>query len=111
MTSGAGRGGDGTSGFLRFFEFALCGMAFELGNALSGRGGILGAAGGTCTGGGDSEGNEEGGEYVVISTEGERALLPEDWELGEGESSGGAGGGRMKWKVREAICICDLYTA
>ncbi len=48
---------------------------------------------------------------MVISTEGERALLPEDWELGEGESSGGAGGGRMKWKVREAICICDLYRA
>ena len=43
-----------------------------------------------------------------MSTEGERALLPEDCELGEGESSGGAGGGRMKWKVRDAICICEL---
>ena len=63
---------------MRFFEFALCGIAFEFGSALSGKGGILGAAVGTCAGGGDSEGSEEGGEYVVISTDGERARLPED---------------------------------
>lgn len=44
----------------------------------------------------------------VISTEGERGRFAEDWELGEGESSGAGGGGRTKWKVREAICICDL---
>lgn len=39
----------------------------------------------------------------VISTDGERGLLAEDCELGEGESSGAGGGGRTKWKVREAI--------
>ena len=44
----------------------------------------------------------------VMSTEGERALLTEDWELGEGVSSGAGGGGRTKWKVRDAICIWDL---
>ena len=78
MTSGAGEGGEGTSGFLRFFEFALCDIAFELGSAVSVNGGIFNAAVGTCAGGGDSEGSEEGGEYVVISTDGERARLPED---------------------------------
>lgn len=93
---------------MRFLPFALWGIAFEFGSAVSGNGGIFGAAEGTCAGGGDSDGREEGGEYEVISTEGERARLPEDCELGDGESSGGAGGGRIKWKVREAICICDL---
>ena len=39
----------------------------------------------------------------VISTDGERGRLAEDCELGEGESSGAGGGGRTKWKVREAI--------
>ena len=108
MTSGGCRGGDGASGFLRFLPFVLCGMAFEFGRATSGSGGILGAAEGTCAGGGDSDGREEGGEYVVMSTEGDLARFPEDSELGDGESSGGAGGGRTKWKVRDAICICEL---
>ena len=44
-----------------------------------------------------------------MSTDGERARLPEDCELGEGESSGGAGGGRTKKNVLDAICICALY--
>ncbi len=78
MISGTGSGGDGTSGFLRFFPFVLCGIAFELGRAASDNGGILGAAVGTCEGGGDSDGREEGGEYVVMSTEGERARFPDD---------------------------------
>ena len=78
MTSGAGSGGDGASGFLRFLPFVLCGIVFELGSAASDNGGIFGAAMGTCVGGGDSEGSEEGGEYVVMSTEGERARFPED---------------------------------
>jgi hypothetical protein len=38
-----------------------------------------------------------------MSTEGERWRFAEDCELGEGVSSGGGGGGRIKWKVREAI--------
>ena len=53
-------------------------MAFELGSVVSGSGGIFGAATGTCVGGGDSDGRDEGGEYVVMSTEGERARFPED---------------------------------
>ena len=60
--------------------------------------------------GGDDGGMEEGGDMEaatsneVMSTEGERGLLSmEDSELGEGESSGAGGGGRMKWKVRDAI--------
>ena len=38
-----------------------------------------------------------------MSTDGERGRFVEDCELGEGVSSGGGGGGRIKWKVREAI--------
>lgn len=54
------------------------------------------------------EGCDEGGEMDVTSREGERARLLEDWELGDGVSSGGGGGGRTKWNVRDAICIWDL---
>lgn len=67
--------------------------------------------------GGEHGGMEEGGEMdvtsrEVMSTEGERGRCStEECELGEGESSGGAGGGgRTKWNVREAIWICDLST-
>lgn len=74
----------------------------ELGSALvEAIGGILGAGGG-----GEVEGIEEAGDKEVISTistEGERGGLADDCELGEGESSGTGGGGRTKWKVREAI--------
>lgn len=44
----------------------------------------------------------------VISTDGERARLADDWELGDGVSSGGEGGGRTNVNVRDAICMCDL---
>jgi hypothetical protein len=52
---------------------------------------------------------EDGGETSreVMSTEGDRARL-EPWEEGDGESEGTGGGGRTKWNVRDAICICDL---
>jgi len=53
--------------------------------------------------GGEFGGCEEGGDIDVISTEGERARLVDDWELGEGVSSGGEGGGRTKLNVRDAI--------
>lgn len=39
----------------------------------------------------------------VMSTEGERGLLLDDCELGDGVSSGGGGGGSTKWNVRDAI--------
>ena len=94
-------------------------MELELGNCGSGnRGTLFGGEPATsaAAAGGEQGGIEEGGEIEatsrdVMSTDGERRRLPaEEWELGEGESSGGgtAGGGRMKWKVRDAICICDL---
>jgi hypothetical protein len=54
------------------------------------------------------DGCDDGGDIDVISREGERARLLEDCELGEGVSSGGGGGGRTKWNVRDAICIWDL---
>ena len=63
MTSGGGSGGGRGSDFLRFFEFDLrWGMLLELGSETSGNGGILGAAAWTLTGGGESEGREDGGE-------------------------------------------------
>jgi hypothetical protein len=59
--------------------------------------------------------SDVGGERDVTSTEGEpgRDMLsvkPEELEPGEGGSSGGGweGGGRTKWKVREAIWIWEL---
>ena len=82
-------------------------MEFELGSW--GSGGILGNTRATGAGGGEHDGIEEGRDREVMSTEGDRGRLPEEeWELGDGESSGAGGGGRMKWKVREAICIWDL---
>ncbi len=72
-------------------------------------GGLLGSAVVTVAGGGEHDGIDEGGDKEVMSTEGERGRFPEEeWELGDGESSGAGGGGKMKWNVREAICICDL---
>lgn len=63
MTSGGGSGGGGASDFLRFFEFDFrWGMLLELGSETSGSGGILGAVACTLTGGGESDGREEGGE-------------------------------------------------
>lgn len=58
-------------------------------------------------GGGEWEGMEDKGDREVISTEGERGrpAAAEDCEDGDGESSGTAGGGRTKWKVRDAIWI------
>ena len=48
-------------------------------------------------GGGEQEGIEEGGDKEVISTDGERGRFPdEECELGDGESSGAGGGGKMK---------------
>lgn len=38
-----------------------------------------------------------------MSTDGERCLLSDELELGEGVSSGGGGGGRTNSNVREAI--------
>jgi hypothetical protein len=74
---------------------------------------IVGESGGgartlASDGGGVCEGCDDGGEMDVISREGERGRLMEDCELGDGVSSGGGGGGRTKWNVRDAICICDL---
>lgn len=48
-----------------------------------------------AVGGGEHDGSEEGGDKDVISTEGERGRFPEDCELGDGESSGAGGGGKM----------------
>lgn len=44
----------------------------------------------------------------VMSREGDRGRLLDDCELGDGVSSGGGGGGRTKWNVRDAIWIWDL---
>lgn len=41
-------------------------------------GALIGEAGVSCTGGGDTEGMEEGGENEVMSTDGERGRLKED---------------------------------
>lgn len=54
-------------------------------------------------GGGVWDGWDDGGEMDVISKDGERGRLVEDCELGDGVSSGGGGGGRTKWNVRDAI--------
>jgi hypothetical protein len=58
--------------------------------------------------------SDVGGERDVTSTEGEHgrdmlSVEPEELEPGEGGSFGGwDGGGRTKWKVREAIWIWEL---
>ena len=44
----------------------------------------------------------------MIPTEGDQGQLVEDCDLEDGVFSGGGGGGRMKWNVRDAIWICDL---
>lgn len=54
-------------------------------------------------GGGVWDGCDDGGEMDVISRDGERGRLTEDCELGDGVSSGGGGGGSIKWNVRDAI--------
>lgn len=62
-----------------------------------------GEAATTALVGGDDGGMDDGGDIdvamssEVMSTDGERGLFStEDRELGEGESSGAGGGGRMK---------------
>ena len=77
------------------FEFGSCGS--------SSGGAFFGEAGATAAAtGGEEGGMEDGGDIEVTSrdntsTEGERGLFSaEDRELGEGESSGAGGGGRMK---------------
>lgn len=79
-------------------------ILLELGNDASDNGGIfVGNGGETGAGGGGGEhgGIEDGGDIEVTSTmssEGdrERTRLSDEWELGDGESSGAGGGGRMK---------------
>lgn len=93
-TGGAvGFGGDsGASGFFRFLElvFAAVGFGVDICGSGSGGGGLASIGGGECDCG------VEGGEMEVMSTEGERARLLEDCELGDGVSSGGGGGGNTK---------------
>jgi len=74
------------------------GIEFELGKVGGGIGGTLGGAEITFEGGGEHEGRDEGGEYDVISTDGERArgADEDEGELGDGESSGAGGGGNTK---------------
>lgn len=115
MSSGGGPCTD-ASDFFRFFTLDLnLLIELELGSDGSGMREIFGGGeeGDTGAHGGEQGGNDEGGDIDVMSTmstesERERARLSEECELGEGESSGAGGGGRLKWNVREAICICDL---
>jgi hypothetical protein len=94
--------------FLRFLLLAFgLPVLLVLGNCGVASGGVLGTGHGNAAGG-EREGMEEGGEIDVISTEGERGRWTDEWELGDGESSGAGGGGNTNWKVREAIWICDL---
>lgn len=44
----------------------------------------------------EGEGKDEAGDKDVISIDGDKCRVVEDGELGEGESSGAGGGGRMK---------------
>ena len=123
MSSGFGRmmgAGGSTSPFFRFFALDLLDLPIELELGSSGGRGSEGCstftggnerAGGSGVGGsgltssrmGEWEGCDEGGEMEVMSTEGDLARFAEDWELGEGVSSGAGGGGRTKWNVRDAI--------
>ena len=99
--NGGGGGGGTASDFFRFFAFVLnLVMLLELGNDASDNGGIFAGNGGEtgARGGGEHGGMEDGGEIEVTSTmssEGdrERARLSDEWELGDGESSGAGGGG------------------
>lgn len=112
MSSGFGRmmgAGGSTSPFFRFFALDLLDfpIEFELGSSCEGSTLTLGGrglTGGSGVGGrglissrtGEWDGCEEGGEMEVMSTDGERARFAEDWELGEGVSSGAGGGGNTK---------------
>lgn len=82
ITSGFGRGGEtSASEALRFLDACFdLPMTFELGSwGGSGMGGaLIGEAGVSWTGGGDTEGMDEGGENEVMSTDGERGRLKED---------------------------------
>lgn len=55
----------------------------------------------TGGGGGEGEGGADSGETEVMSTDGDRTRPSDEGELGATESSGG--GGKTKWKVRDAI--------
>lgn len=89
ITSGLGGLGGGRgvgSVFLRFFEFNL------------GFGGAEGLAEGTgAGGGGECEVRDEGGEWEIMSTDGERIRAVSSCSSkGDGESSGEGGGGNTK---------------
>ena len=108
------RGKTSASDFLRFLLDLNLAIELEFGSDGSGSGGIFLGGNPTATAvtSGEFGGIDEGGEIEVTSnevtsTEGERGRIStEECELGEGESSGGAGGGgSTKWKVRDAICI------
>jgi hypothetical protein len=93
------------SDFLRFLLDLSRAIELEFGSDGSGNGGIFLSGDGTAAAatGGEFGGIEEGGEIDVMSsdvtsTDGDLARIsPEECELGEGESSGGAGGGG-RWK-------------
>ena len=105
ITSGLTRGKASASDFLRFFVDLNLAIEFEFGSEGSGSGGIFLGGEGTVVGAarGEFGGMDEGGEIEVISrdvtsTDGDRGRIsPDEWELGEGVSSGGAGGGG-RWK-------------
>jgi hypothetical protein len=96
MTSGLGMGA--RSDFLRFLgAFFNLDMLLVFGSCGSGDGASFGGGtGGAEIGGGEFGGKEEGGDIDVISTEGERARCIDEFELGDGESSGAGGGGSTK---------------
>ena len=86
------RGIDGVTFFVGERE-----MALEFGSCGSGDGEHLsGRCGDASRGGGECEGREEGGDIDVMSTDGDRARGTEEFEDGEGESSGAGGGGSTK---------------
>jgi hypothetical protein len=106
ISSGLRRGrASAASDFLRFLFDLMRVIEFVLGNDNSGSGGtfLSGKDTSTAATGGEHGGIEDGGEMEVtssdvMSTEGERRRFSaEEWEEGEGESSGGSrGGGRTK---------------
>ena len=99
MTSGTGTGLRASgSGFLRFLPLTG-GIGGSTGSGLG-----AGSFGGPARG----EGGEDAGEREVMSMEGDNWRVLEPGELGDGESSGGGDGGKIKWNVLEAICIDDL---
>lgn len=88
----SGAGCSGAPGFLRFFPLSFV-WRFPFG---------IGCGGfGACTGGrsvtiAEGDGNDDAGDNDVISIEGDRCLFVDDGELGDGESSGAGGGGKIK---------------